>query len=161
VRRRQLKAAARPAGPGGILLASEGRRIPTAAVERAAELAREAGVPVHVFAIARIYGVGFALPAPGLRPNAKEWQVQRDSVANAIELLERRGVEADGDILGTRKATRRIVGTAKRLGCQAIVMGADRPRNRVLADFMWTQEPYRVRRRAGIPVHLVVDEDAQ
>jgi nucleotide-binding universal stress UspA family protein len=161
VRRRQLRAAAIQAPPGGILLASEGRHIPTAAIERAAELARAANVPVHVFTIARVYGVGFALPAPGLKPNRKEWQDQRDSVANAIKLLERRGIEADGDILGTRKATKRIVGTAKRLGCHAIVMGADPPRNRFVGDFMWSQEPYRVRRRARIPVHLVVDEDAQ
>jgi len=117
---------------------------------------------VHVFTIARVYGVGFGLPSPGLRPNAKEWQDQRDSVADAIKLLEQRRVEADGDILATRKATKRIVGTAKRLGCEAIVMAADPPRNRILADMMWTQEPYRVQRRAPMPVHLVVeDEGAQ
>jgi nucleotide-binding universal stress UspA family protein len=161
MRRRLVKRAAARAGPGGILLASEGRRIPNAAIERAAELARASNVPVHVFAIARIYGVGFALPAPGLRPNRKEWQDQRDSVANAIQLLEQRGVEADGDILATRKTTRRIVGTAKRLGCEAIVMAADPPRNRLLGDFMWSQEPYRVRRRARVPVHLVVQADGQ
>ena len=140
------------------MLASEGRPIPKAAVDRAAELARASRVPVHVFAIARIYGVGFALPAPGLRPNRKEWQDQRDSVAQAIELLERRGVKADGNILGTRKATKRIVGEATRLDCDAIVMAADPPRNRFLGDFMWSQEPYRVRRRARVPVHLVVSD---
>ncbi len=43
-------------------------------------------------------------------------------------------------------------GEAERLDCAAIVMGADRPRNRFVADFMWSQEPYRVRRRAGRPV---------
>ena len=161
MRRRLLKRAAAQAAPGGILLASEGRRIPNAAIERAAELARTSKVPVHVFTIARIYGVGFALPAPGLRPNRKEWQDQRDSVANAIQMLEKRGVEADGDILATRKTTRRIVGTAKRLGCEAIVMAADPPRNRLLSDFMWSQEPYRVRRRAPVPVHLVVQPDDQ
>ena len=161
MRVRQLKRARSRAAPGGILLASEGRRIPRAAVERAAELAREAGGPVHVFTIARIYGVGFGLPSPGLRPNAKEWQEQRDSVANAIKILEQRGLEADGDILATRKATKRIVGTARRLGCEAIVMGADPPRNRILADMMWSQEPYRVRRRARMPVHLVVEDQTQ
>jgi hypothetical protein len=72
-------------------------------------------------------------------------------------MLEKRGVQADGDILGTRKASKRIVGRAERLGCEAIVMAADPPRNRILADFMWSQEPYRVQRRARIPVHLVVD----
>ena len=113
-----------------MLLATEGRPIPRGAVEKAAELARAAGAPVHVFAIARIYGVAFGLPSPWLRPNASEWQEQRDNVAQAIELLEQRGVQADANILGTRKATKRIVGEAKRLGCDAIVMGADPPRNR-------------------------------
>jgi nucleotide-binding universal stress UspA family protein len=154
--RRQLKQAAQAAPAGGILLASEGRRIPEAAVEKAAELARASGVPVHVFAIARIFGVGFALPAPGLRPNAKEWQDQRDSVAAAIEGLERRGITADGNVFGTRKTTKRIVGMARQLGCEAIVMAADPPRNRLVSDFIWSQEPYRVRRRAKVPVHLVL-----
>ena len=158
MRRRQLKSASAEAPPGGILLASEGRPISKAAVDRAAELARPSHVPVHVFAIARIYGVGFALPAPGLRPNRKEWQEQRDSVAEAIRLLEKRGVRADGNILGTRKTTKRIVGEAARLGCEAIVMGADPPRNRLLADLLWSQEPYRVRRRAKIAVYLVINQ---
>ncbi len=158
MRRRQLKSASAEAPPGGILLASEGRPIPKAAVDRAAALARASGVPVHVFAIARIYGVGFALPAPGLRPNRKEWQDQRDSVAEAIRLLEKHGVRADGNILGTRKATKRVVGEAKRLGCEAIVMGADPPRNRLVADLLWSQEPYRVLRRAKVPVYLIVGE---
>ena len=145
---------------GGVLLASEGRTIPRSAVEKAAELARASGQPVHVFAIARIFGTGFALPNPWLRPNASEWQEQRDSIGAAITLLEKRGVQADGNVLGTRKATRRIIGAARQLGCEAIVMGADPPRNRLLANLMWSQEPYRVKRRARIPVHLVmVDPD--
>jgi nucleotide-binding universal stress UspA family protein len=160
VRRRQLKRAATDVPAGGILLASEGRTIPRAAAERAAELARAAGLPVHVFAIARLHGTGFALPNPWLRPNAGEWQVQRDSVAGAIKVLERKGVQADGDILGTRKATRRIVEAAERLGCEAIVMAADPPRHVLVRDFLWSQEPYRVQRKAKIPVHLVVDGSA-
>jgi nucleotide-binding universal stress UspA family protein len=158
VRRRQLKRAASTVPAGGILLASEGRPIPRAAVEKAAELGRASGLPVHVFAIARIYGSGFALPNPWLRPNAREWQEQRDSIGAAISLLEKRGVDADGNVLGTRKATKRIVGAARDLGCEAIVMAADPPRGRVIGNFMWSQEPYRVKRRARIPVHLVLDE---
>jgi hypothetical protein len=34
------------------------------------------------------------------------------------------------------------------------VMSADPPRNRLLADFMWSQEPYRVKRRSELPVYL-------
>ena len=156
MRRRQLKRATSVVPEGGVLLATEGRPIPRAAVEKAAELARTGNLPVHVFAVARIHGTGFALPNPWLRPNAREWQEQRDGVALAIELLERRGVEADGNILGTRKATKRIVGEAERLGCSEIVMAADPPRNRFVSDLMWSQEPYRVKRRANVSVHLVI-----
>jgi nucleotide-binding universal stress UspA family protein len=140
-----------------VLLATEGRAISTAAIARAAELAVASGARVHVLAIARIHGVGFALPSPGLYPNKQEWQQRRDIVANAIEALEKRGLEADGHLLGTRKATKRIVSEAERLGCEAIVMSADPPRGRVVGDFIWSQEPYRVQRRARIPVHLVTD----
>jgi nucleotide-binding universal stress UspA family protein len=158
MRRRQLKRSISDLPAGGVLLATEGRPIPRAAVEKAAELARAGGLPVHVFAVARIHGTGFALPNPWLRPNAGEWQAQRDSVGGAIKLLEKRGVQADGNVLGTRKATTRIVGMARQLSCEAIVMAADPPRNRLLANMMWSQEPYRVKRRARIPVHLVVDD---
>ena len=64
-------------------------------------------------------------------------------------------IEATGRVHGTRKATKRIVGEAERLGCDAIVMAADPPRSRLVADMMWSQEPYRVRRRARVPVYLV------
>jgi nucleotide-binding universal stress UspA family protein len=140
-----------------VLLATEGRPISKAAVTRAADLAKERGARVRVLAIARVHGVGFALPTPGLYPNRQELQEVRDIVAAAIEALERRGLDADGHVLGTRKATKRIVGEAERLGCDAIVMAADPPRSRFVGDFQWSQEPYRVKRRARVPVHLVTD----
>jgi hypothetical protein len=62
-------------------------------------------------------------------------------------------------VLATRKATKRIISEAERLGCDAIVMAADPPRNRLLADLMWSQEPYRVQRRSRIPVYLVTRAD--
>ena len=37
-------------------------------------------------------------------------------------------------------------------------MAADPDRNRVVGNVLWTQEPQRVRRRAKIPVFLVVEE---
>ena len=143
---------------GGVLLATEGRPISRAAVEQAAELARAERAAVHVFAIARIHGVGFGLPSPWLRPSHTEWQEQRDNVAQAIKLLEARGVQADGNILGTRKAAKRIVDEAERLGCGTIVMTGDPPKHRLVADFLWSQEPYRVQRRAGVPVTVVVGD---
>ena len=141
-----------------MLLATEGRPISREAVARAAELAKAEGAPVHVFAVARVHGVAFGLPSPWLRPNHMEWQVQRDIVADAIKLLEQRGVKADGNILGTRKATKRIVGEAERLGCTAIVMTGDPPRGRLVGDLFWSQEPYRVQRRANVPVFVVVPD---
>jgi len=140
-----------------ILLATEGGPISKAAVARAADLAVGAGARVHVLAIARIHGVGFGLPAPGLYPNRQEWQERRDTVASAIDALKKRGLDADGHVFGTRKATKRIVGEAERLGCSAIVMAAEPERNRFVGDFIWSQEPYRVQRRSRIPVHLVLD----
>jgi hypothetical protein len=110
-----------------------------------------------VFTVVRVWGTSLGLPNPGLLPTKKEWDEQRDVVRAAVEELKRRGVEATGHVLATRKATKRIVGEAQRLGCNAIVMAADPPRNRFVADLMWSQEPYRVKRRAKVPVHLVTD----
>jgi nucleotide-binding universal stress UspA family protein len=141
---------------GRVLLASEGRAIPAAAIELAASLAQERGGRVHVFSVVRVWGSGFGFPNPGLLPNKREWDAQRAVVADAVDALRKRGIEATAQVLATRKATKRIIGEASRLGCSEIVMAADAPRNRFLADMMWSQEPYRVKRRAKVPVHLVV-----
>jgi nucleotide-binding universal stress UspA family protein len=142
-----------------VLLASEEREIPRAAVDLAARMAERSNAPVHVFSIARVWGTSFGFPNPGLLPTKKEWDRQREVVDKAVARLRRKGIEADGRVVGTRAAAKRIVGEAKRLGCDAIVMGADPPRNRFVADFSWAQEPYRVSRRAAgdLPVYLIVD----
>jgi nucleotide-binding universal stress UspA family protein len=143
-----------------ILLASEGRPIPPAAVARAVELAKTAGASVHVFTIARIHGTSFGMPTPGLLPSKKEWAEQRDIVSKTIRRLERKGLEADGHVLGTRNATKKILDEARKEGCDAIVMAADPDRNRFTGNMMWTQEPQRVRRKAKVPVYLVRDESS-
>jgi nucleotide-binding universal stress UspA family protein len=143
------------AGGYGVLLASEGRAFSREAVREAATLARRHDGRVRVLIIARMHGTGFGLPHPGLKPNSHEMAAYEEHVAKAIAKLKRAGVDADGHIITTRRATRSILAEAARLGCEAIVMGADPPRNRFAADFMWSQEPYRVKRRAGIPVHIV------
>jgi nucleotide-binding universal stress UspA family protein len=140
-----------------VLLASEGRAFPQSAIE----LAVSFGVPVRVFSVARVYGTGFGFPNPWLRPSQGEWREQKDNLERAIKALKRHGVAADGHVVGTRKATRSIVREAARLECDVIVMPADPPRNRLVADMMWSQEPYRVRRRARLPVYLVVEEQTQ
>jgi nucleotide-binding universal stress UspA family protein len=122
-------------------------------------MARRCDAPVHVFSVARVWGTSLGFPNPGLNPTKSEWDEQHRVVDAAVARLRRKGVDADGRVVGTRAAAKRIVREARRLGCDAIVMGADPPRGRFVGDFMWSQEPYRVRRRAGdIPVYLVVDE---
>jgi nucleotide-binding universal stress UspA family protein len=140
-----------------ILLASEGRPIPPAAVARVVELA-EPGANVHVFTIARIHGTAFGMPSPGLFPTKKDWAAQRDIVAKTIKRLERKGLRANGQVLGTRNATKKIIEEAKKEACEVIVMAADADRNRVTGNVMWTQEPQRVRRKAKLPVYLVFDD---
>jgi nucleotide-binding universal stress UspA family protein len=122
------------------------------------ELAQPRGASARVFSVARVHGVSFGLQTPGLLPTKREWEEQREIVRRAIRRLKRHGIDADGHVLGTRKATKKILEEAATEGCDAIVMAADRDRNRFIADFMWTQEPQRVRRKARVPVFLVVEE---
>ena len=118
-------------------------------------LAQPRHAAVDVFSIARVHGTAFGFPSPGLLPTRREWQAQRDLVAAAVEELHKRGFDAEGEVVGTRKAAVRICAQATAVGADVIVMAAEPPRNRVVADFMWTQEPYRVRRRSTVPVYLV------
>ena len=142
-----------------ILLASEGRPFSDAAIARVVELAKPSDASVRVFTIARVHGVAFGMQSPGLLPTKAEWAEQRSIVNKAVKRLERKGIEADGHVVGTRKSTKRILQEAEFAGCDAIVMGADPDRNRVIGDFSWSQEPQRVRRKAKkIPVFLVFEE---
>lgn len=153
--RSRATAPAESAGAQSVLLASEGRPFDEEAVRLAARLARARRGHVRVLSIARMWGTSFGLPHPGLLPNKREMAEHESNVAKAVRALKRAGVSADGHIISTRKATKSILGEAERQGCGAIVMGADARRAWLVGDFMWSQEPYRVRRRAEIPVHLV------
>jgi nucleotide-binding universal stress UspA family protein len=144
-----------------ILLASEGRKFTSATIDRVIELAQRNGASVRVLSLARVHGVSFGMPHPGLLPTKKEWQEQRDIVANAIWRLKRRGIDADGTVVGTRKSTKRILQEAKQSSCAAIVMGADPDRHLLIRNMFWEQEPQRVRsrsKRSKLPVYLVVDD---
>jgi nucleotide-binding universal stress UspA family protein len=143
-----------------VLLASEDREIPTSAIDLAARIAKRSGAPVHVFTIARIWGTSYGFPNPGLQPTKREWDEQRHNVEKAVGRLERKGVEARGRVIGTRAGAKRIVKEAQRLGCDAIVMGADPKRHSLIRNFVWRQEPWRVKRRARVPVFLVIDQAA-
>jgi nucleotide-binding universal stress UspA family protein len=143
-----------------ILLASEGRAFSDEAIAQAVAIAAP-GAHVRVFTVARIHGVAFGMPNPGLLPTKREWAEQRDAVASAIKRLKRRRLTADGHVVGTRNATKMIIKEATAHGCEAIVMGADPTRNRVIANAMWDQEPQRVRRRSKLAVYLAVEGSAE
>jgi nucleotide-binding universal stress UspA family protein len=143
-----------------VLLASESREFTREAIDLAARIAKRSGAPVHVFTIARIWGTSLGFPSPGLYPTKREWDEQRGKAEKAVARLERKGVEADARVIGTRSGAKRILREAQRRGCDAIVMAADPPRGRLAGNFMWSQEPYRVKRRADVPVFLVVDQTA-
>jgi hypothetical protein len=52
-----------------------------------------------------------------------------------------------------------IVGEAERLACGAIVLGADAPRNRLLADLMWSRSRTVSGGEGQIPVYLVTQAE--
>jgi nucleotide-binding universal stress UspA family protein len=137
-----------------LVVASEGRPIAWTVLQEAFELARPAKAHVLVIAIARVWGTSLGFPNPGLNPSRHEWDAQRQIVREAREALEKAGFDARGHVIGTRRAAKRIVDEARRFGADAIVMGAD-PYRGPIGDFIWSQEPYRVERRARIPVYLV------
>ena len=138
-----------------VLVASEGRRFNNEIIDLAAGMVRNHGGHVRVLTIARLWGTAFGLPNPGLRPSKREMAEQEDNVAWAIHQLEDAGVSADGHIVTTRNPRKSILLEAKRQKCGAIIMSADPRRTWIVGNLMWSQEPYRVRRRAPIPVHLV------
>jgi hypothetical protein len=140
-----------------VLLASEDRDISPQAISLAGKIAERSRAPVHVLVIARIWGTSFGFPNPGLMPNKREWEEQRKKAELAVRALKGWGLEADGQVFGTRNAAKKIIEMARLRGCGAIVMAADEPKGRLLGNMVWSQEPYRVRRRADIPVYLVTE----
>jgi nucleotide-binding universal stress UspA family protein len=137
-----------------LIVASEGREIPWPVLQRAFELARPRKAQVRVITIARVFGTSLGFPNPGLLPNKREWDEQRLIVRQAVAALKKAGFQASGQVVGTRKATKRILAEAEAFHADAIVMGCDRDRGRI-GDFVWAHEPYRVARRADVPVYLV------
>jgi hypothetical protein len=88
-------------------------------------------------------------------PTRKELEDLYAEVDRTIEQLERKGVEARGEVLATRNGAKRIARRAQGLGCKVIVMAADPKANPMARNFMWSQEPQRVARRSKVPVDLV------
>ncbi|KQZ96093.1 hypothetical protein ASD64_18240 [Mesorhizobium sp. Root157] len=156
---RTLFRQSRPAGDQravqSVLIASEGRRFSQDVIDLAVRMLRPHNGHATVLTVARLWGTGFGLPNPGLRPSKREMDEQQENVFWALSQLEDAGVTANGHIVTTRNPSKSILNEAKRRTCDAIIMGADPRRPWFVRNLMWSQEPYRVHARTPIPVHLV------
>ncbi len=100
-----------------------------------------------VLTIARVYGSQFGLPNPGLMPTKREMAQQRALVNEAIERLERSGVEAWGQVATTRRDATIIARAARAHGVtQVLVVSPDVPRWRRFVEGDTARD---VRRRIG------------
>lgn len=110
-----------PAARCDVLLASDGRYdFSERAVARAAALSTSS--TVAVVTIAKIYGTQFGMPNPGLLPTRRELDDRRAWVANAITVLEREGLDADGQVAVTRKPTKKLAEIARVRQARVIVI---------------------------------------
>lgn len=151
---------AQPTDPCEVLLASDGRRdFSPRAVARAAALAGSGSVAV--VSIAKIYGTSFGLPHPGLLPTKQELIERQQWVAGAIRLLRERGVEADGQVAATRRATRKLAEIARVRGVRAVVIDETKSTGlRRMIEGDVGSELRRKLRRGGVQVEVVPADPA-
>ena len=109
-----------PSQRSAVLIASNGEKIPGAAIRQALRLS--AGEPVAVLTIARIYGSSLGLPNPGLMPTRKEMLEQKEIVERAVAAIEKGGSEAWGQIAATRRPSKTIAQAAAARGVQHVLV---------------------------------------
>ncbi|MGW4249425.1 hypothetical protein [Nocardia sp. NPDC004722] len=86
------------------------------------DAARQAGGTVAVVAILRVHGFAFGLPNPGLLPTRSERARAEAAVASTLSGLRKAGLDADGQIVVTRKAAKAIAGVVHRRGARQVLM---------------------------------------
>jgi hypothetical protein len=136
---------AQPTQPAEVLIATVGIPVPAAVIRHARQLS--AGRPVAVLSIARMYGSSLGMPNPGLLPSRKEMDQQLALVAEAIDNLERSGVEAWGQVAATRRFAKTICQAARAHGVtQVLVISPAVPRWRQMLEGDTARD---VKRRIG------------
>jgi len=105
-----------------VVLGSTGLPISQAALAEAVR--RADGGVIAVVSIARIHGYAFGFPNPGLLPNKKERQQQRELVEATVSSIEKRGGQADGQVVVTRNAAKAIANVAVRRRASSVVTDA-------------------------------------
>jgi hypothetical protein len=109
-----------PTQTAAVLIASNGEKIPGAAVRQALRIG--AGEPVAVVTIARIFGSSLGLPNPGLMPSRKEMDEQKEIVRKAVDAIENGGAEAWGQIAASRRPAKTIAQAASARGVQHVLV---------------------------------------
>jgi K+-sensing histidine kinase KdpD len=142
-----------PDPPRRILLASTGAPFEKQVLARTIELATPEHAKITILSIARVFGTSLGIPHPGLQPTAGEWQVQRDLVDDAAEVLRRKGFEVRMQVARSRNAPKMIARWATARHVHAIVV-AD-PQIAAWRKFLEGDVKRAIFRRCQIPVHAV------
>ena len=109
-----------PTQKAAVLIASNGEKIPGAAIRQALRIS--AGQPVAVVTIARIYGSSLGLPNPGLMPTRKEMNEQKEIVQRAVAAIEKGGTEAWGQIAASRRPSKTFAQAAAARGVKHVLV---------------------------------------
>jgi hypothetical protein len=109
-----------PTQRAAVLIASNGEKIPRAAIRQALRIST--GGPVAVVTIARIYGSSLGLPNPGLMPTRKEMNEQKEIVQEALSAIEKGGSEALGQIAASRRPSKTIAQAAAARGVKYVLV---------------------------------------
>lgn len=109
-----------PAQPAAVLIASNGVKVPPAAIRLARRMSD--GKAIGIVSIARLYGSGLGLQNPGLMPTRKELAEQRAIVESAVTSLEKSGSEAWGQIAISRRPAKTIAEAAKARGVAHVIV---------------------------------------
>jgi len=141
-----------PDSPRAVLLVPLGGKVSSAAMLQAHDLAE--GRPIAVLALLKIYGYSLGMPNPGLLPTAKEREVERAVVADAIAGLERLGDSVDGQVAMTRHPARMIATVARTRAVHHVLI--EQPKVSQVRRFLEGDMIAGVRRRLGGTVEIVV-----
>lgn len=145
-----------PDSPRAVLLVPLGAKASRTAIRQARDLAD--GGPIAVLALLKIYGYSLGMPNPGLLPTAKEREVQRAVVADAIAGLERLGCDVDGQVAMTRHPARMITAVARNRGVHHVIV--EQPKVSQVRRFMEGDMIASLHRRLGSSVEIVVLDTA-
>jgi len=140
--------------PAAVLLASPGLPFTAEAVRAAVD--RAEGGSIRVLSVAKIYGTSLGMQHPGLLPSKREIKAQEDIVADAIQMIQKSGGKARGEIVATRNPAKTFTKAALVYSVHdAVLVPAKGGRLRRLVE---GDPASTLRRRLGAAVRVQVVE---